>query len=198
MEGVRLEMAGLGIGTILELLPSAPPLDGMLGADLALGMGADTLALRGEVSVGGLSYERQLFGDVALRARYAQGAGQAADVRLALDSLEVLTADVSYDKRAEIPLDARIDLPGLPLQRLNVFLPEEMLRLSGVLSGKIRAAGTTAPIKRPSIAMRPPTPTENGLSPRLADGRCVPPGSIGSTHRASAGTGSVTRLTHRS
>lgn len=144
MEGVRLEMAGLGIGTILELLPSAPPLDGMLGADLALGMGTDTLALRGEISVGGLSYERQLFGDVALRARYAQGAGQAADVRLALDSLEVLTADVSYDKRAEIPLDARIDLPGLPLQRLNVFLPEEMLRLSGVLSGKIRAAGTTA------------------------------------------------------
>lgn len=143
LEGIRLGMDGLGIGSMLELLPSAPPVDGRLGADLALELGLDTLALQGEVSIGELTYDRQRFGDIALRARYRQGAAQQAEARLRLDSLEVLAAQASYDKQAANPLDARVEIPGLPLQRLNVFLPEEMLRLSGMLTARILASGST-------------------------------------------------------
>ena len=139
--GIRLVMAGLGIGSMLELLPSAPPVDGQLGADLALGLGRDTLALRGDVTVGSLSYDRQLFGDLALRARYGQGRGQRADLRLAIDTAEVLAAMASYDAAAPTPLDARIALRELPLQRLDAFLPAEMLRLTGSLSGCLQAEG---------------------------------------------------------
>ena len=140
--GIRLETAGLGIGTILELLPSAPPVDGILGSDLALRLGADTLGMQGRVSVAGLSYDRQRFGDVALAARYAQGTGQQAEARLSLDSIEVLAASARYRKADENPLTASLDIPGLPLQRLNLFLPEELLQLSGKLSAKIRATGS--------------------------------------------------------
>ena len=143
LEGIRLGMAGLGIGSMLELLPSAPPVDGCLGADLALELGRDTLTLQGEVSVGELTYDRQRFGDIALKARYEQGAAQRAEARLRLDTLEVLAAQASYDKQAANPLDVRVEIPGLPLQRLNVFLPEEMLRLSGMLTARILASGST-------------------------------------------------------
>lgn len=141
-DGIRFETAGLGIGTILELLPSAPPVDGVLGTDLTLRLGADTLGMQGRVSVAGLSYDRQRFGDVALAARYAQGAEQQAEARLSLDSIEVLAASARYRKADENPLTASLDIPGLPLQRLNLFLPEELLRLSGKLSAKIRATGS--------------------------------------------------------
>ena len=143
IEEVRLEMAGLGIGSMLELLPTAPPVDGLLGSDLRLGMGADTLRLQGTLSVEGLSYDKQRFGDVILTARYAQGAEQQADARITLDSLEVLTASARYREEAETPLTAALDIPGFPLQRANVFLPEELLHLSGDLFAEVRASGST-------------------------------------------------------
>ena len=142
-EEIRLEMAGLGIGTMLELLPSAPPVDGDLSADLAVRLGSDTLALQGRIALAGLSYEQRRFGDLALKAHYAQGRRHLAEAGLAIDSLDVLTARFHYDSKADTPLDARLDLPGIPLERINVFLPEEMLQLSGVLSGTILATGTT-------------------------------------------------------
>lgn len=145
MEGIRVGMAGLGIGSILGLLPAAPPLDGVLGSDLVLHLGADTLALRGEVAVDSLTYDRQRFGDVALAARYAQGAGrQRANVRLTLDSLDVLSARADYRKEAADPLDAALLIPGFPLQRANVFLPDDLVQLSGVLAGRIDITGSPA------------------------------------------------------
>ena len=145
MEGIRVGMAGLGIGSILGLLPAAPPIDGVLGSDLVLHMGADTLALRGEVTVDSLTYDRQRFGDVALAARYAQGEGrQRANVRLTLDSLDVLSARADYRKEAADPLDAALLIPGFPLQRANVFLPDDLVQLSGVLAGRIDITGSPA------------------------------------------------------
>ena len=66
------------------MLPSAPPVGGVLGAAVTLNTGADSLAVRGDVSVAGLSYDKQRFGDVGLGVRYAQGREQQADVRLTL------------------------------------------------------------------------------------------------------------------
>ena len=124
------------------MLPSAPPVGGVLGAAVTLNTGADSLAVRGDVSVAGLSYDKQRFGDVGLGVRYAQGREQQADVRLTLDGADVLTARGDYRKERESPLDITASIPGFPLQRADVFLPADMLRLSGILSGKLHAGGT--------------------------------------------------------
>ena len=50
-DDIRLDIAGLNIGPALGLFPSAPPVDGVLGANLALNLAADSLSLRGGVSV---------------------------------------------------------------------------------------------------------------------------------------------------
>lgn len=146
--GIRLETAGLGIASMLGLLPAAPPVDGALGADLTLGMAADTLGVRGIVSIDSLTYDRQPFGNLALRARYAQGDRLQAEAHLLLDSTMLLSATASIDPTAAEELSARIDIPGLPLQRLNPLLPADLLRLSGELTGDVRAEGSTA---RPRI-----------------------------------------------
>ena len=142
LRGIRLDIAGLNIGGALAMLPSAPPVGGVLGAAVTLNTGADSLAVRGDVSVAGLSYDKQRFGDVGLGVRYAQGREQQADVRLTLDGTDVLTARGDYRKERESPLDLTASIPGFPLQRADVFLPADMLRLSGILSGKLHAGGT--------------------------------------------------------
>ena len=139
---IRIRLAGLGIGAILGMLPSAPPVDGVLGADLAVEMAPDTLALDGALSVAGLTYEKQRFGDLALTARYTRGVEQQAGVRLLIDSIEALRARARYRDRVENPLDVTVSIPGFPLQRANVFLPADLVQLSGTLSGKLSASGS--------------------------------------------------------
>lgn len=141
-DGVRLDIAGLRIGSILGLLPSAPPVDGVLGADVTLNMAADSMAVRGDVSVAALTYDKQLFGDVGLGVLYEKGLGQQADVRLTLDGAEVLTVGGDYLPGRESPVDLTAAIPGFPLQRANVFLPSDLLRLSGSLQGKVHVGGT--------------------------------------------------------
>lgn len=143
-DALRLDMAGLRIASMLETLPVVPPLDGVLGAGIQLERRADSLAVGGEVSVAGLSYDGQRFGDVGLGLSYAGGRGYRGALRLTLDSAEVLTARGSYEPQQPQPLDFALTIPGFPLERANVFLPADLLRLSGTLGGSLRATGTTA------------------------------------------------------
>lgn len=145
-DALRLDMAGLRIASMLEALPVVPPLDGVLGAGIQLERRADSLAVGGEVSVAGLSYDGQRFGDVGFGLSYAGGRGYRGALRLTLDSAEVLTARGSYEPQQPQPLDFALTIPGFPLERANAFLPADLLRLSGSLGGSLRATGTaTAP-----------------------------------------------------
>ena len=141
-DGIRLDIAGLNIGSMLELLPSAPPVDGVLGADVTLNLAPDSLCLRGDVSVAELSYAKQRFGNIDFGLFYGQGRGHRADARLTLDGTEVLAVGGDYRADRESPLDLTVTVPGLPLQPVNIFLPADMLRLSGDLQAKVHAQGT--------------------------------------------------------
>ena len=71
-DDIRLDIAGLNVGPALGLFPSAPPVDGVLGANLTLNLAADSLSLRGGVSVAELTYDKQRFGSVDLGLFYKQ------------------------------------------------------------------------------------------------------------------------------
>ena len=141
-DGIRLDIAGLNIGSMLELLPSAPPVDGVLGADVTLNLAPDSLCLRGDVSVSELSYAKQRFGNIDFGLFYGQGRGHRADARLTLDGTEVLAVGGDYRADRESPLDLTVTVPGLPLQPVNIFLPADVLRLSGDLQAKVHVQGT--------------------------------------------------------
>lgn len=142
-DGIRLDIAGLNIGSMLELLPSAPPIDGVLGADVTLHLAPDSLCLRGDVSVSELSYAKQRFGNLDFGLFYGQGRGHRADARLLLDGAEALTVAGDYRPDRESPLDLTVSVPGLPLRPVNIFLPEDLLRLSGDLGAKVHVRGTS-------------------------------------------------------
>lgn len=138
---IRLDIAGLNVGSALGLLPSAPPVDGVLGANLTLNLGANSLSLRGGVSVGELTYDKRRFGNVDLGLFYKQDRGHLADARLTLDGAEVLSVRGDYREGRESPLDLTVSVPGFPLQPVNVFLPADLLRLSGSLQARLHAGG---------------------------------------------------------
>lgn len=146
-DDIRLEIAGLNIGPALGLLPSAPPVDGVLGADMTLGMAPDSLTLRGDLSVAELSYGKRRFGNVDFGLYYKQDQGHLADARLMLDGAEVLTVRGDYRAERESPLDLTVAVPGFPLQQANVFLPDDLIRLSGQLQAKIHAGGAADRLK---------------------------------------------------
>lgn len=146
--GVQIDVGGVDIGAALGLLPSAPPVGGTFGADLFVGLSSDSLAVRGDLSLDSLAYRKQPFGDVALGVRYGQGRDHRADARLTLDGQEVLAAHGDYRAGREEPLDVLLTVPGLPLQRLDPFLPAELLRLSGDLWARVHVGGDTG---RPEI-----------------------------------------------
>lgn len=140
-ESLRLDVAGVGIGAALGMLPAPPPVDGVLGAGVVLEMRSDSLAIRGDVSVTELSYGKQRFGDVALGVRYGQGRGRRADARVTLDGSEVFAAHGDLRPDRDEPLDLTLTVPGFPLQRLDVFLPADLLRLSGEVQAAIHVGG---------------------------------------------------------
>ena len=143
-DDIRLDIAGLNIGSALGLFPSAPPVDGVLGANITLDLAPDSLSLRGDLSVGELTYDKQRFGNVDLGLFYKQDRGHLADAHLTLDGAEVLSVRGDYRAERESPLDLTATIPGFPLQQANVFLPADLLRLSGSLQAKIHAGGTPA------------------------------------------------------
>lgn len=139
---VRLDIAGLDIARTLRMLPAAPPVGGTLGTDITLGISPDSLNVGTSLTIDGLSYDSQRFGDVLLKADYARGHGHTGGIHFTLDGDEVLAVNGSYRPEEAAPLDVRGSVNAFPLQRLNVFLPEELLRLAGALDGWIRVDGT--------------------------------------------------------
>ncbi len=142
--GLQFDVAGIDIGSALGLLPSAPPVEGTVGADLFVGLSTDSLAVRGSLSLDELTYRKGRFGDVALGIRYEQGRDHRIDARLTLDGRELLTARGDYRAERAEPVDMLLTVPDLPLQRLDPLLPKELLRLSGDLRARVHIGGDTA------------------------------------------------------
>lgn len=86
----------------------------MLGANLTLNLAADSLSLRGGVSVAELTYDKQRFGSVDLGLFYKQDRGHLADARLTLDGAEVLTVQGDCREGRESPLDLTMTVPASP------------------------------------------------------------------------------------
>lgn len=139
---IRLDIAGIDIARTLRILPSAPPLGGRLGTGITFGMSPDSLSLRATVAVDSLSYDGERFGDIALHAGYDRGRGHKGSVKFSIDDAEVLAVEGAYRIGEPQSLDVVGAINDLPLQRLNVFLPQEMLRLAGTLGGRIQVGGS--------------------------------------------------------
>ncbi|MCD8185508.1 MAG: translocation/assembly module TamB [Rikenellaceae bacterium] len=142
---VKLDMAGIDIGTALEMLPSSPPIDGTLATDVSFGFYEGRIAAAGKVGVTDLSYQDRRVGNIGLDVdfqsdslnRYTLKAGMQVDQRT------VLTAEGSLPSNEQENLTVQASLQSFPLTVLNAFLPEETVQWERALNGSLAVGGTT-------------------------------------------------------
>lgn len=143
---LRLGVTGFDIAGALNLLPKAPPVGGRLGLDLTFGLADSLLAAQGTIAIDTLRYENRSVGDIGLRLAYRGEAhnGQQGSADLSINRQPALSLAGHYhpaDTARAVRLTA--DLPGIPLEVLNPFLPEGSGSLTGKLAGHIEADGPT-------------------------------------------------------
>lgn len=139
---INADIAGIDIGKILNALPEAPPLGGILSADLNLGFAYDIIVANGTLNIDGVSYVDKSPGDVSLQFMYL------------LDSLQTHRAGVKLDvnKKEAVDIGAEITMtekgrrshliakvPDFPLDLVNMFLPSGAVEVSGALHGRLDA-----------------------------------------------------------
>lgn len=139
---IRLGINGIHIGEALNLFPSAPPVDGVLGTSIAFGLGDSLLVAHGNLSIDTLQYNNQRVGDVGLEFAYRTDtvAGQSGLLALQINHRTALTAQGQYHPTDTVSaLRLTADIPGIPLAAANPFLPDGSGSLEGWLRGHIEA-----------------------------------------------------------
>ncbi len=161
---VSLDVAGIDLASVLELLPAPPPIEGLLATHLTLGLNQKTVAAQGQLQIDTLQYAGQRVGDIGLQLSFLSDSLQhrKLDARLDIDRETVLTARGSYVGAPQDSLHFTLGLPAFPLVSLNPFLPEQVARLAGTLRGEVLVEG---PLHQPAF--------EGSL--RMADGQLTVP-----------------------
>jgi hypothetical protein len=151
---VRLSVAGLDIGPMLDLFPSAPRVDGVLSTDLTVGFlppgeeNGGVVAARGTLGARDFAYEGRRVADVEAEVDF--GADAAGTMRLdAAMKLEKETALTARGTYAAGAMEVTVDIPAVPLAVAQRLLPPGTATLSGSLGGRLRLAGDAA---RPEIS----------------------------------------------
>lgn len=168
---IRLAISRLDIAKTLDLMPAPPPVNGMVDLSATLGLGGDMLTLNGTAAGHDIFYDDRRMGDIALKIATNADRGVwnvAADATV--NDKQSLSLSGTYDTKG---VDLTVDVPSLPLDVANPFLPADMAVLSGELTGKVDIEGPLpTPVIDGSLAFKdgrinvPMVGTTFGISPQ--------------------------------
>jgi hypothetical protein len=182
---IRLSAAGLDLERMLDLLPTAPEVGGVVSSDLTFGLhpdprGGNIIAARGYLGAKDFSYDGDRLADIDADVDFgSDGSGRMAlDASVELEGSTALTAKGTYEAGA---VDFDVEIPAVPLALVEGLLPDGMATLEGTLDGRVRISGDPS---RPVItgdagftdgaALMAMTGTRLGISPEriaIADSR---------------------------
>ncbi len=140
---LRIEMGGIDIGHLTDLVPTAPPIGGIVSSDLTFGFRDKVIAAKGTLGVGNFTYDSQRVADIDANVDFqSDGTGRMVlDAGIDLEKRTALTAKGHYTKDE---MNFAVILPYVPLSVAGAFLPPETAELSGTLDGNITIKGTPA------------------------------------------------------
>lgn len=145
-ERLQITVDGIDLGNISKTLPFVPDISGIWSTDLLLYTLDDRLGADGDVEISDFYYEGKRIGSLDLKMNYTLGdhfSDHAIDFELQLDSVRrALMRGKFSTAESEKDIYADIDFPSLPLYVVNVFLPDQLMELSGELVGRVRVRGT--------------------------------------------------------
>lgn len=152
LKGVSLDINDVQIADWLRLSPFAPAIDGTVSANAQVALLPRFATGHVNVNVGNLTYGRNRVGDIGLKASLAALKGRFLGALASLDingaramELHGMVEDTlqvdSSGVKPRPPFDLTLDIPGLPLNVANAFLPAGTASLSGKLLGRIEMRG---------------------------------------------------------
>lgn len=145
-EDVLLNAKGIQIEEWLRLSPFAPPISGVLGADMKLKYDGRNFWGDGVTHLKNLSYDGERVGDFDLTMNLELDPVKNCVIlnsNLGVDGRCSITAVGSLnDSTSENPYNLNVEVKKFPLSTASPFLPEGMAQLQGYLSGKMDVTGT--------------------------------------------------------
>lgn len=146
-EDIILKVTDFKIADWIAVNPYAPPMKGLLSADMRLGLGEGAFNGNGIVSVKELYYGKERVGsfvaDVGLTTDVT--GMMRATASLMVDSVKTVTLSGNLnDSTSTSPFMLDFSMIHFPLRVLNPFMPPGSAELNGMLNGEIEITGDAA------------------------------------------------------
>ncbi len=147
LQNIDVEIRRIRLAELSSVLPYFPEITGLFSAEAHYVQTEKDLQLSAELSIDELTYERERIGDVTLGATWLPGeqGKQYLNAYLNHDQVEVLLADGKLipTGTGKDSLEVNTELDHFPLRVANVFVPDQMVTLSGDLDGNLKITGST-------------------------------------------------------
>lgn len=147
-EDVIVRLKNIRLSEWLSISPFAPPVKGVVDADMRFRWDRQGITGHGLVNLENLYYGRDRVGSFGLDLNVTNDTHSGAlhaDVALMVDSVKVITATGALnDSTARNPFLLDFDMIHFPLRVANPFLPKNVAQLSGMLNGRMDITGSIA------------------------------------------------------
>lgn len=147
LQNMDVELRRIRLDELFSILPYMPEITGLLSAEAHYIQTEHSLELSAEAGIDELTYERQRIGDVSLGATWLPGeAGkQYVNTYLTHEGTEIMVADgalyPTISGKDSIVVNSTLE--HFPLTIANVFVPDQMVTLSGDMDGDLHITGYT-------------------------------------------------------
>ena len=147
LQNMDVELRRIRLDELFSILPYMPDITGLLSAEAHYIQTENSLELSAEASIDELTYERQRIGDVSLGATWLPGeAGkQYVNTYLTHEGTEIMVADgalyPTLSGKDSIVVNSTLE--HFPLTIANVFVPDQVVTLSGDMDGDLHITGYT-------------------------------------------------------
>ena len=147
LQNMDVELRRIRLDELFSILPYMPDITGLLSAEAHYIQTENSLELSAEASIDDLTYERQRIGDVSLGATWLPGeAGkQYVNTYLTHEGTEIMVADgalyPTISGKDSIVVNSTLE--HFPLTIANVFVPDQVVTLSGDMDGDLHITGYT-------------------------------------------------------
>lgn len=147
LQNMDVELRRIRLDELFSILPYMPDITGLLSAEAHYIQTENSLELSAEASIDELTYERQRIGDVSLGATWLPGeAGkQYVNTYLTHEGTEIMVADgalyPTVSGKDSIVVNSTLE--HFPLTIANVFVPDQVVTLSGDMDGDLHITGYT-------------------------------------------------------
>ena len=142
---MRVQIDGVRIERLLSVSPVAPPMKGIVSADMGFRQFKDVIGGKGKLAIDEFYYNRKRVGSFLFDVGVATNSKGKVMARadLMIDSVKTLQlSGMLNDTTKTSPYKLDFSMIKFPLRVLNPFMPPEMAQFKGVLNGDIDISGS--------------------------------------------------------